>query len=46
MYIVIIGCGRLGSNLARELSNEHDVVVIDKKNKSRIIQGLTKELSI
>lgn len=30
MYIVIIGCGRLGSTVARELSNEgHDVVIID-----------------
>lgn len=31
MYIIIIGCGRLGSNLARDLSDEgHDVAVIDR----------------
>lgn len=36
MYIVIIGCGRIGGTLAQELSNEgHDVVVIDKE-KSRL----------
>ncbi len=30
MYIVIIGCGRIGSLLAMDLSNEgHDVVIID-----------------
>lgn len=30
MYIVIVGCGRLGSNLAMEYSNEgHDVAIID-----------------
>lgn len=30
MYIVIIGCGRIGGSLAHELSNEgHDVVIID-----------------
>lgn len=36
MYIVIIGCGRIGGTLAHELSNEgHDVVIIDKE-KSRL----------
>ncbi|MBU5592387.1 NAD-binding protein [Clostridium sp. MSJ-4] len=31
MYIIIVGCGRMGSNLAKELANEgHNVVVIDK----------------
>lgn len=50
MYIVIIGCGRLGSNLAEELSNEHDIVVIDKEEKNlnrlgirfngKIVQGI------
>lgn len=30
MYIVIIGCGRLGSRLAMELSNEgHDISIVD-----------------
>ena len=31
MYIIIVGCGRVGSELAKLLSGEgHDVVVIDK----------------
>jgi len=31
MYVIIIGCGRVGSELAKLLTNEgHDVVVIDK----------------
>lgn len=31
MYIIIIGCGRLGSNLAKELAeNGHDICVIDR----------------
>jgi trk system potassium uptake protein len=30
VYIIIAGCGKVGSNLAKELSlNNHDVVVID-----------------
>jgi len=30
MYIIVVGCGKVGSNLAKELSIEnHDVVVID-----------------
>lgn len=30
MHIIIVGCGKVGSNLAKELSvNNHDVVVID-----------------
>lgn len=30
MYIIIAGCGRMGSTLARELANEgHDIAVID-----------------
>lgn len=50
MYIVIIGCGRLGSTIARELGNEHDIVVIDKDEKNlnrlgigfngKIVQGI------
>ena len=34
MRIVIIGAGQVGSFLARELSNDHDVVVIEN-NKER-----------
>ncbi len=35
MLIIIAGCGRVGSELARLLSNEgHDVVIIDKNKKS------------
>jgi trk system potassium uptake protein TrkA len=35
MYVIIAGCGRVGSELARLLSNEgHDVVVIDKSKAS------------
>lgn len=35
MHIIIAGCGRVGSELARLLSNEgHDVVVIDKNKAS------------
>lgn len=31
MYVIIVGCGRVGSELAKLLSNEgHDVVIIDK----------------
>ena len=42
MYIVIIGCGRLGSGLAIELSNDgHDVVIVDKyaENLERLRSG-------
>lgn len=35
MYIIIIGCGRVGSQLANTLSMEgHNVVVIDKNSRS------------
>ena len=31
MYVIIVGCGRVGAELAKLLSNEgHDVVIIDK----------------
>lgn len=31
MYVIIVGCGRIGSMLATELSNEgNDVVIIDQ----------------
>lgn len=34
MYIIIIGCGRLGSTLAEELSDAgHDVSIIDRDSK-------------
>jgi trk system potassium uptake protein TrkA len=42
MYIIIIGCGRLGSGLAMELSNDgHDVVIVDKygENLERLGSG-------
>jgi trk system potassium uptake protein TrkA len=42
MYVVIIGCGRLGSSLAIEFSSEgHDVVIIDnvEKNLERLGSG-------
>ena len=36
MYIIIAGCGRLGKELAMNMSNEgHDVVVIDE-NQNRL----------
>lgn len=35
MYVIIVGCGRVGSELAKLLSNEgHNVVVIDKNRDS------------
>lgn len=35
MYVIIVGCGRVGSELAKLLSSEgHDVVVIDKTEDS------------
>jgi len=35
MYIIIVGCGRVGSELANLLQKEgHDVVIIDKNHKS------------
>lgn len=35
MYVIIVGCGRVGSELAKILSNEgHNVVVIDKKQEA------------
>ncbi len=35
MYVIILGCGRVGSELAKLLSNEgHNVVVIDKNSIS------------
>jgi trk system potassium uptake protein TrkA len=35
MYVIIVGCGRVGSELAKLLTNEgHNVVVIDKNQDS------------
>lgn len=35
MYVLIVGCGRVGSNLAQVLAKDgHDIVVIDKFNES------------
>ncbi len=35
MHVIIVGCGRVGSQLARLLSGEgHDVIVIDKNQSS------------
>ncbi|HEY3313797.1 MAG TPA: TrkA family potassium uptake protein [Bacillota bacterium] len=35
MYVIIAGCGRLGSELARNMSEEgHDVVVIDRAREA------------
>ncbi|OGO81505.1 MAG: hypothetical protein A2Y21_02745 [Clostridiales bacterium GWC2_40_7] len=40
MYIVIIGCGRLGSTLARELSDEgHDIAIIDRDSERLNVLG-------
>ena len=35
MYVIIVGCGRVGSELAKLLSNEgHNVVLVDKNHAS------------
>ena len=35
MYVIIVGCGRVGSELAKLLADEgHNVVVIDKSEAS------------
>lgn len=35
MYVIIVGCGRVGSELAKLLSNEgHNVVIIDRSQSS------------
>lgn len=56
MYIIVIGSGRLGSTVARELSGEHDVVVIDRHNENlerlgisfngRVIQGTEFDVDV
>ena len=40
MYIIIIGCGRLGGNLAQDLSVAgHDVAVIDRDGRRLDVLG-------
>ncbi|NLE21443.1 MAG: TrkA family potassium uptake protein [Actinobacteria bacterium] len=40
MYVIIAGCGRVGSGMARQLSAEgHDVVVIDEDPSSFRLLG-------
>ena len=40
MYIIVIGCGRLGSTLARELSDRgHDVCVVDRDGRKLDVLG-------
>lgn len=49
MYVIIVGCGRVGSELAKLLTQEgHDVVVIDRNQSSferlgRTFNGITLE---
>ena len=32
LKIIIVGCGKVGRNLAEQLSNEgHDITIVDKK---------------
>ena len=34
MYIIVVGCGRLGSNLAKELANEgNDICILERDGK-------------
>lgn len=40
MYAIIVGCGRIGSMLAQELSNEgNDVVIIDRNQSNLDLLG-------
>lgn len=40
MYIIVVGCGRLGSNLAKELSDfGHDVCIIDRDKEKLAVLG-------
>lgn len=40
LYVVIIGCGRLGSTLARELSDKgHDIAIIDRDKERLNVLG-------
>ena len=37
MRIIIIGAGQVGSFIARELSDQYDVVMIEKKGRIRYL---------
>ena len=40
MNIIIIGCGRLGSTLAKELSDSgHNISIIDRNNERLDVLG-------
>lgn len=40
MYIIVVGCGRLGSNMANELSDfGHDVCIIDRDKEKLAVLG-------
>ena len=40
MYIVIVGCGNIGRNLAQEMSRGlHNVVVVDKNERALALLG-------
>ena len=39
MYIIIVGCGRIGNYLAKLLQDEHNVVVIDKDESALMKLG-------
>ena len=35
MHVIVVGCGRVGSTIARELAAEdHDVVVVDRRSEA------------
>ena len=45
MNIIIIGCGKVGTSLAEQLSSEgHDITVID--SRSDVVQRMTNQLDI
>ena len=40
MYVIIAGCGRVGSSMAKRLSDEgHNVVIIDEDRRSFVLLG-------
>ncbi|MFH1768989.1 MAG: NAD-binding protein [Candidatus Omnitrophota bacterium] len=42
-YIIIVGCGRTGRELALEFSREHNVVIVDKD--SRALEALGEDFN-